>query len=452
MEHKGLLILILLVVVLVGAALGIEYLKQREEKRVSSKVAQAANAPYSIVTTYNGETKTARAFTWKTADSGLASVIEVIEGEDGNGLAAGKGLRISGDSTTLKTSAGKIGVHKAVVTGLAPGTTYTYRVGSGEADGWSEVFSFRTEANSPEPFTFLNVTDSQGVTEADFARYGETLDRAFAQFPEARFIVHNGDLTEDPEDPLGWIHFFAKTQRWVASIPLMPVTGNHDEVEGDARAFTAHFNLPRSGAKGTNSGTNYSFDYGTVHVAVLNSEGQYDKQEAWLRRDLAQTDKPWKIVALHRGPYGGNSFEKVMDWTDVFDEYGVDLVLQGHNHEYSRSYPLYKGKIVADGTAVGEQAGNGDANGDEKVAGDGGNGGKTTSSGSTGNAVRGTVYVVTNAAGTKLNDKKPDQFYHRVHLQPGKPMFAGITVDGNTLTYQAYDIDGGRVDEFQLVK
>lgn len=40
----------------------------------------------------------------------------------------------------------------------------------------------------------------------------------------------------------------------------------------------------------------------------------------------------------------GNSYKKVEDWTDIFDTYQVDLVLQGHNHEYSRSYPLRGGK------------------------------------------------------------------------------------------------------------
>lgn len=38
---------------------------------------------------------------------------------------------------------------------------------------------------------------------------GNTLNKAFQTFPEAKFIVHNGDLTEDPEDSAGWDDFLA---------------------------------------------------------------------------------------------------------------------------------------------------------------------------------------------------------------------------------------------------
>lgn len=95
----------------------------------------------------------------------------------------------------------------------------------------------------------------------------------------------------------------------------------------------------------------------------------------------------------------------------LFDEYGVDLVLQGHNHEYSRSYPLKDGEI-------------------------------TSSSG--------TVYVTTNTSGQKFNEKKDSQFYHKVHLQNRKQMYAAITVTGDKLIYQAYTVDGELVDEFEL--
>lgn len=96
----------------------------------------------------------------------------------------------------------------------------------------------------------------------------------------------------------------------------------------------------------------------------------------------------------------------------IFDEYGVDLVLQGHNHEYSRSYPLKNGKIVDEG--------------------------------------QGTVYVTTNTTGPKFNEKKSDQYYQAVHFQNNKGMFAGITISDNTLTYEAYDVDGVKQDEFIL--
>ncbi|MGO4541500.1 metallophosphoesterase [Paenibacillus sp. 2TAB19] len=382
--------------------------------------------PYAIVTTFKGDPQTSRAFTWHTKQAGDKAVLQLVKGTDAD--FDGKDvMTVTGVTTVMELgSSEKRGVHKAEATGLEPGITYTYRVGSGEKGGWSEAATFVTESagteeEDQESFTFINVTDSQGETEQDFDLWGNTLDRAFATFEEAKLIVHNGDLTENPDEESGWTHLIEKAAKWVRSVPFMPVTGNHDEVEGNADMFISHFNLPGNGAEGSIEGTTYSFDYGLVHFVMLNSESNRKAQTEWLQDDLAATDKKWIVASIHQGPYGGNSYKKTLDWAEVFDEYGVDLVLQGHNHEYSRSYPLKGGEIV--GTGDGED----------------------------GNR-EGTVYVVTNTSGQKFNEKKDDQFYHKVHFQNNKQMFAGITVDGNKLTYEAYDVDGAKLDSFVIVR
>ena len=402
-----------IVAVLAVLALGVEWFKP--ERTAESA---APGAPYDLVTTFKGDAASTRAFTWYTGDPGADGWLEVVQGGAADFTEDGA-VKVQAANTVIKTDAGNKGVHKAEITGLEPGTLYAYRVGSGEEGEWSTAYEFSTAASDSSQVTFINVTDSQGVTAADFAIWGHTLDQAFKIFPAAQFIVHNGDFTEEPGDSAAWNSFFGNVQGWVASVPLMAVTGNHDEIDEEAADFTSHFNLPDNGAKGSIAGTSYSFDYGPVHVTVLNTESNLKKQADWLKKDLAGTDKPWTIVAMHRPAYGGNMYSKVEDWTEIFDKYKVDLVLQGHNHEYSRSYPLYGGEIVPEG---------------ELPAG----------------ASRGTVYVVTNASGAKFNEKKEDQFYHKVHFQNYKPMFAGITVSGNTLSYQAYDTDGNKLDEFVL--
>ncbi|MBW4083067.1 metallophosphoesterase family protein [Paenibacillus sp. S150] len=412
-DFKTLVIAGIIVIVLILLALGVEWLKSDK-----AAVAVASGSPYDLVTTLKGDAATSRAFTWYTEAPGVDGWLEVVQG-DAAAFSAGTPIKVQAASTVIQTDLGKRGVHKAEISGLLPGTLYAYRVGSGSEGEWSTVAEFSTAADDGGSVTFINVTDSQGVTAADFKLWGKTVDKAFQTFPAAQFIVHNGDFTEEPEDSAAWDSFFANVQSWVAAVPLMPVTGNHDEVEGEAASFTSHFNLPDNGAKGSIAGTSYSFDYGPVHVTVLNTESNLKKQADWLEKDLAGTDKPWTIVAMHRPAFGGNTYKKVEEWTEIFDKYQVDLVLQGHNHEYSRSYPLYGGSIVPEGeNSVSDP--------------------------------RGTVYVVTNASGAKFNEKKEDQFYHKVHFQNGKQMFAGITVSGNTLMYQAYDIDGSKLDEFVL--
>ncbi|WP_238996540.1 purple acid phosphatase family protein [Paenibacillus pinistramenti] len=369
--------------------------------------------PYDIVTTFKSDPQTSRAFTWYTDDAGEETVVQLLKGEGTPDFSSADLISVQGETTVYEGSSGQQkGVHKAEASGLEPGTAYTYRVGSPASGKWSEPASFTTEEQDLTAFSFINITDSQGVNEADFAKWGQTLSAAFKTFSGARFVIHNGDLTEDPADEAGWKAFFADAQPWISEVPLMPVTGNHDEVDKQADAYVSHFNLPDNGAEGSNPGTSYSFDYGNAHFVVLNTESNIKKQTDWLKQDLKNTDKEWIIAALHRPPYGGSMYDKVDDWVELFDQYHVDLVLQGHNHEYSRSYPLKGGKITDEGN--------------------------------------GTVYVVTNASGSKFNEKKSDKFYHAVHFQNNKQMFAGIQISGSTLTYSAYDVDGNKLDEFVL--
>ncbi|HEY4391473.1 MAG TPA: metallophosphoesterase family protein [Paenibacillus sp.] len=369
--------------------------------------------PKSLVTTFKGDPGTSRAFTWYTEDENPTALLQIAEGTDSSALKGKDVITYQAESAVIDIGSGQPNSsHKVEISGLTPGLSYIYRVGNGSKGGWSKAHTFFTEAENVEEFTFINVADSQGVTRTDFELWGKTLDTALSNFPQTSFIVHNGDLTESTGDEQAWNDFFAVTDKLVPSIPLMPVTGNHDQVDGDASRYLAHFNLPDQGAEGSLPGTVYSYDYGEAHFVVLNTESNIDEQTEWLREDLNRNTKRWTIVAIHRPLYGGNRYKKIEAWSKVFDEYDVDLVLQGHNHEYSRSYPIQDGKIVREG--------------------------------------EGTVYVTTNASGQKFNEKKQDQFYHAVHFQNYKQMYAAITVTKNSLTYEAYDIEGHRLDEFEL--
>ncbi|THF73731.1 purple acid phosphatase family protein [Cohnella fermenti] len=405
-----------ILVVLIAVGIGMAIYEQRSPKSGKEGQEPSAWTPLSLVTTFKSDPRTSRAFAWRTRGAEYGTVLQVVPAPNGGAASfdSSATLEFEGESESIDTGdTGVQGVHKAEATGLAAGTRYAYRVGDGEKEHWSEAYSFATEAEGTDEFTFIDVADSQGLTSEDFKVWGRTLDAAFGTFPDASFFLHNGDLTEEAEEEAGWEALFGEASRWATSYPFMPVTGNNDEVDKKADRFVSHFNLPDNGNKSNIAGTTYSFDYGLAHFIVLNTESKLKDQAKWLEEDLRQTKATWIIVALHRGPYGGNQDESVLErWVPLFDKYGVDLVLQGHNHEYSRSYSIKDGEIVPDG--------------------------------------KGTVYVVPNASGTKLNEKKEDQFYHLVHFQNGKPMFAGIRVTGQALTYQAYDADGKLLDEFTL--
>src|SRR5690606_12101594 len=93
-----------------------------------------------------------------------------------------------------------------------------------------------------------------------------------------------------------------------------------------------------------------------------------------------------------------------------------DLVLQGHNHQYARSYPMRDGKIISD----------------EKDA---------------LQAKSGTVYITLNAAGLKLNPVKSEKKYHAVLFQNELQMYGVVKVTEENLTYEAYDVNQQLLDK-----
>ncbi|GIP42818.1 hypothetical protein J45TS6_12770 [Paenibacillus sp. J45TS6] len=410
MNRKDTMWIIIFAVVIVAAVLGMQWY---------SKGDSATKANPVVISTISEDSTTSRAFTWQTDNPNLSAKLQIVQGED-TSFEGDQILNFEGTTTSLVLDNGAtVGVHKVEATGLTPGTVYQYRVGDGSEKGWSDVLTFET-APEEEDFSFIYATDSQGETQSDFELWKNTMNKAFETFPGASFVVHAGDFVEDSGSDDAWNYFLEKSTSWISRIPIVPVIGNNDVMDDKFERFASYFHTPDNGAsKLTGSETNYSFDYGSAHIAVLNTEGSIKQQTEWLKEDLASTDKEWKIVAMHRPVYGGNTYKKIQDWAEIFDKYEVDLVLQGHNHEYSRSYPLKDGEITGDGSDLVRNH-------------------------------EGTVYVVANASGPKFNEKKEDQFYHKIHFQNNKQMFAGITIRGNTLTYQAYDVDGKLLDVFSI--
>lgn len=135
-DYKFAIILGIVVIVLILVAVGMEWSKSGSSKKSS--------APYDLVTTFKGDAGTSRAFTWYTSDSNAAGVLELVKGQMSSFVESDV-LRIEANSSTIKTDHGTRGVHKAEVTGLEPGTLYSYRVGSGLEGGWSSVAEFTTE-------------------------------------------------------------------------------------------------------------------------------------------------------------------------------------------------------------------------------------------------------------------------------------------------------------------
>lgn len=311
--------------------------------------------------------------------------------------------------------------HTVTFTGLEPDTPYLYRVGNhGCRSEWN---SFVTAKAAPAEFTFLYFGDLQTQV---LERCAVVVRQAFKAHPDAAFWVFGGDLVDDGEDDSQWNDFFSGLG-WIArTVPLAPVAGNHEypdprRVPRDQRRITplwqGHFTLPVNGPPGL-EGTVYTFDYQGACFIILNGNEKLERQARWMDRVLEENRQPWVIVCIHQPVYSISERRRPAIYRDllvpVIDRHAVDLVLQGHDHGYSRTYPLKNHRPVE---------------------------GKG----------QGTVYVISNA-GPKFYPPGDDSDGLMAVTAADMQLVQAITVSGPELRYRAQTITGKVVDSFTRVR
>lgn len=263
--------------------------------------------------------------------------------------------------------------YTATLTGLAPGSTYRYRVVETAAAGEqadaltarSSSYTLSTASAYTPAFSALIFADTQCGTSYDLWR--ENLAIATRRHPTAEFMTIVGDLTDNGEDSWHWESFWQAMTDTLAHLPLAPVMGNHECYGLDwkftlPQRYIASFALPANDSE-KYQGYYYSYDYGAVHFVVLNTqmlelaEWHADllaAQLEWLRADVAASSRPWQVVLMHKDilaydewQHGTQTTGGISDvgraFMDIFAELNIDLVLTGHMHTYRKRElgPLY---------------------------------------------------------------------------------------------------------------
>lgn len=367
---------------------------------------------------------------------------------------------------------------KADITNLVPGTSYEYKIGkkdsTDEANDWSKTYTFVTEKENVNEFSFIAIGDSQaqdwagdfknGFGTKGFKYAQEAIKQAIADTGNPAFMLHAGDIVETARNSEQWDYYFKALGDVGKTLPHFAAVGNHDAYaalyEKSPFYFDLHFNHPNNGgaaafAEGVVESvagdttahdiaaalvnnldeTVYSFDYGNAHIIVLNSgifEGGeeldkpvFEAQRAWLEADLkANEDAVWTIMMEHQAVY--NVFDGAEDraWlSDLIEEYGVDLVIQGHTHLTSRTYPMKDGKVV------------------------------TNTADSLIKKGSGTVYTTigaTTLAHDKLLDGIEEKFVSVYTPDSLQPTYTTVTVNDDELKFTIKQINGFVVDQFTI--
>jgi len=256
--------------------------------------------------------------------------------------------------------------HSIRLTGLQPNTKYYYSVGTREfsiyegSDYWFKTSPSSNDSRSAIRFWVTGDQGQAGKIQSDVrdamlswtkknsvnAEKSKSLDFWLTTGDNAYRSGTNQQFQDN---------FFIPYATILKHTPVWPAYGNHD-----ARRWVFHniFSFPTKGeAGGVASATEkyYSFDYGALHVVMLDSQTsriqKNSKMLRWLQKDLAATKQKWLVAVFHHPPFtkGSHNSDNPADSLNrmqnvrkhvlpILEQAGVDVVLSGHSHMYERSW------------------------------------------------------------------------------------------------------------------
>lgn len=283
----------------------------------------------------------------------------------------------------------RVYAYHARLIGLEPGSTYLYAALHDGAE--PEFGTFRTLPRGRSRFTFTSFGDQgtptlgkvyvppQGVTLPNPLFVNDNLGSPAAgdttlgvERLRPAFHLFNGDLCYANlavDRVRTWWDFWANNTCSARNRPWMPSPGNHENELGNGpigySAYQTYFSVPAAaGQTNVTRGLWYSFRAGSVRViSIANDDIVYQdagssyvrgysdgRQKAWLESELAGARRDrtidWIVVCMHQvaistaDKFNGADLGIRQEWLPLFDKYGVDLVVSGHEHHYERSHPI----------------------------------------------------------------------------------------------------------------
>lgn len=306
----------------------------------------------------------------------------------------GSGYTAGGLYTTIIDDASLSTEHIVKISGLAADTKYFYSIGTSTVVLQCGVDNFFTTSPSAIPgrklrFVAFGDCGNNGATGATYqtqtlAQYQNYLTTNGIDAADALLILGDNAYNNgtDAQYTTGFFNVFGGSV--LKNHKLFPVPGNHDydnnttNQDSHSVPYYSIFDIPKLGEAGgvaSNKEEFYSYDIGNVHFLALDAYGEesnarlYDTlgaQVMWIKNDLAANafSGKWIIAYWHHPPYTKGSHDSDTEtelismrenFIRILERYGVDMIINGHSHDYERS-KLMKGyfKVNAGNPQVNE--------------------------------------------------------------------------------------------------
>jgi hypothetical protein len=223
---------------------------------------------------------------------------------------------------------------------LNPNSTIYYKLYDSSTKSWGTQMTYKTAPPiDTKNFSFLGLGDSRsGVSTWNKISL-------LADAKDVALTVFNGDIVNSGSSAADWNGWFDNGVQYLQNNLVLHALGNHET--SSTPTYQNIFEFPKvNGAPSLY----YACTYGNTIFITLNSESPSNSaQLTWLNNTLAAANKDpkimWKVISFHRpfytiGSHAGEMNSYLGTWWKAFDDYGVDLILNGHDHMYERTKPI----------------------------------------------------------------------------------------------------------------
>jgi hypothetical protein len=372
--------------------------------------------PDQIVLTWSENPQTSQSIQWRTDPTENRGAVKLWKmGEDEDTQARIVSAETKPVEDRMLQNDRFINRYTVKLKNLDPDTEYLYRVGKPAEDKWTKIHHFKTAPPKDKPFTFVYFGDTHRSPH-----WGKLINTAFERHPQTAFYTIGGDIVSTGLDRNDWDQLFEYSKDVISERALMPTLGNHDSQDGlGVWMYLDLFDLPKDGPPEIEPERTYSFIYGNARFLMVDATVPNDINTRWLERQLAEAEETWKFAIFHFPPYVAIDdhdidYKEIREnWGAIFDKYHVDMVLSGHVHHYMRTKPINNQEVVS-------------------------------------SPDRGTIYIISIGIPNHKIELQKREFVARGYS--GEGLYQTFDINGNTLEYKTYNLEGNIIDELRIRK